>query len=139
MANTKRSKQKYAVALLDIDHFKRINDVYGHDVGDNILIHLAKELKKHVRTADMLFRWGGEEFVIVMPNCNHHDSIIAVERFRSHIERTPFFLGNEKIFITISLGVYTGIESNDAKIPMQVADQCLYKAKSSGRNKFFIG
>ncbi len=138
MANTKRSDISYAVALLDIDHFKRINDSYGHDVGDDILKHLAEEIKGQVRTADTLFRWGGEEFVIVMPNCNHVESEIAAERIRSHIERTPFLLGNEKIYITISMGIYSGTESNDPKIPMNIADQCLYKAKSSGRNKFYI-
>ncbi len=138
MANTHRTGQNYAVALLDIDHFKRVNDTFGHDLGDEVLKHLAVELKKQIRTADMLFRWGGEEFVIVMPHCTAVEAEIAAERFRLHIQKTPFHFSSEKLYLTISLGIYAGNESSDSKLPMSIADQCLYKAKSSGRNIFFI-
>ncbi len=138
MANAQRAGQSYAVLLLDIDHFKRVNDTFGHDLGDEVLKHLAAELKKQIRTADMLFRWGGEEFVIVMPHCTSLEAEIAAERFRVHIQRTPYCFSTEKLYLTISLGIYSGLESNDAKLPMAIADQCLYKAKSGGRNMFFI-
>ncbi len=137
MANSQRSNQIYAVALLDIDHFKRINDTFGHEVGDYILKHLAAEVKGQLRIGDSLFRWGGEEFIIVMPQCTFEEAEIAAERIRLHMQRTPFYLGHEKIFITISMGIYTGSESVNPKIPLSLADQCLYKAKSGGRNKFF--
>ncbi len=138
MANARRTEQPYAIVLLDIDHFKRVNDTFGHDLGDEVLKHLATELKKQIRTADMLFRWGGEEFVIVMPHCSAVEAEIAAERFRAHIQSTPYSFGSEKLYITISLGIYAGLESDDIKLPMSIADQCLYKAKSGGRNMFFI-
>ncbi len=137
MANSQRSQQVYAVALLDIDHFKRINDTYGHEVGDYILKHLATEVSTQLRMGDSLFRWGGEEFVIIMPQCTFDEAEIAAERIRQHIQTTPFYLGHEKIYITISLGIYTGNESVNPKIPLSLADQCLYKAKYSGRNTYF--
>ncbi len=138
MANAQRAGQSYAVVLLDIDHFKRVNDTFGHDLGDEVLKHLAAELKKQIRTADMLFRWGGEEFVIVMPHCTPVEAEIAAERFRTHIQKTPYVFSTEKLYLTISLGIYAGHESADIKLPMAIADQCLYKAKSGGRNMFFI-
>ncbi len=138
MANTQRTECSYALALLDIDHFKRVNDTYGHDLGDEVLKHLASELKKQIRTADMLFRWGGEEFMIVMPHCTALEAEVAAERIRAHVQKTPFIFGTEKLYLTISLGIYAGIESTDPKKPMSIADQCLYKAKSNGRNTFYI-
>ncbi len=138
MANTQRSGQEYSLAIIDIDHFKRINDTFGHDVGDEVLKHLAEHLQKQIRLGDSLFRWGGEEFMLVMPHCTHKEAEIAAERFRLYIQESPYCYGNEKIFLTISLGIYSGSEHVDSKIPLTMADQCLYQAKSSGRNRFFI-
>ncbi len=138
MANAQRSGRDYAVALVDIDHFKRINDTFGHDLGDEVLKHLATQLQRHIRIGDLLFRWGGEEFMIVMPHCNSVEAEVAAERIRANIQETPFCFGSEKIYLTLSLGVYSGSEIVDPKVPMSIADQCLYKAKSGGRNKFFI-
>ncbi len=138
MANAQRTGQEYSLAIIDIDHFKRINDTFGHDVGDEVLIHLAEHLRKQIRLGDSLFRWGGEEFMLVMPHCNHTEAEIAAERFRLYIQDSPYCYGTEKIYLTISLGIYSGTEHVSPKIPLTMADQCLYHAKSSGRNRFFI-
>ncbi len=139
MAKTRRKDETFALALMDIDHFKKVNDTYGHEIGDQVLQHIANHVCTQIRTADRLFRWGGEEFSLIMPNTNLDDAMAGAERIRSHIEKTPFVLGQEKIYITISIGVYAGSENSDPKKPLTVADQCLYRAKSTGRNKIFGG
>ncbi len=139
MAKTRRKDETFALALMDIDHFKKVNDTYGHEIGDQVLQHISNHVGTQIRTADRLFRWGGEEFSLIMPNTSLEEAMAGAERIRSHIEKTPFVLGQEKIYITISIGVYAGSESADAKKPLTIADQCLYRAKSTGRNKVFGG
>ncbi len=139
MARSERSQATFALVLLDIDHFKRVNDTYGHAVGDDVLRHIAREVETQIRTADRLFRWGGEEFTIIMPSTDMHKAVAGAERVRKHIEKTPFILGNEKIYLTVSLGIYSGMETLDPNYPLHVADQCLYRAKSTGRNKVVGG
>ncbi len=135
MARTERTSSVYSLAILDIDHFKRVNDTYGHAVGDDVLKHIAREVGTQIRTADRIFRWGGEEFTIIMPSTPMEKAVAGAERVRKHIEQTPFNLGGERIYLTVSLGIYSGMETADAAYPLHVADQCLYRAKSSGRNK----
>ncbi len=139
MARSSRNNVQYSLAILDIDHFKRVNDTYGHAVGDQVLTHIASEVETQIRNADRMFRWGGEEFAIIMPATTMNKAMAGAERIRMHIERTPFLLGNEQIFLTVSLGIYSGNESSDVAYPMHIADQCLYRAKSTGRNKVVGG
>ncbi len=139
MARAGRSNSLYSLAILDIDHFKRVNDTYGHAVGDEVLKHIAREVETQIRNADRIFRWGGEEFTIIMPSTSMNKAVASAERVRKHIESTPFVLGNEKIFLTVSLGLYSGSESKDISYPLNIADQCLYRAKSTGRNKVVGG
>ncbi len=139
MARSNRNNIPFSLAILDIDHFKRINDTYGHAVGDQVLVHIASEVETQIRNADRMFRWGGEEFAIIMPATSMGKAMAGAERIRTHIEKTPFILGNEQVFVTVSLGMYSGSESSDPSYPMQIADQCLYRAKSTGRNKVVGG
>ncbi len=135
MANSTRSKRDYTVALLNIDHFKKTSEIYGSDISNDILIHFTQTLNKQVRNTDMLLRYNEDDFVIVMPNCNAEESEIAAERFRSHIERTPYPFGNESnIPITVSIGLYSGNEAKNTEIPIRIASKNLYKAKSNGGN-----
>ncbi len=139
MARTERSKIQYSLAILDIDHFKRVNDTYGHSVGDDVLRHIANEVETQIRNADRIFRWGGEEFTIIMPSTNMEKAVAGAERVRKHLEKTPFILGDEKLYLTVSMGIYSGTEVHDAAYPLHIADQCLYRAKSTGRNKVIAG
>ncbi len=139
MAKTRRKDETFALALMDIDHFKKVNDTYGHEIGDQVLQHISTQILTQIRTADRLFRWGGEEFSLIMPNTCLNEALAGAERIRNHIERTPFILGQEKVYITISIGVYAGTEHVDSKKPLSVADQCLYRAKSTGRNRVYGG
>ena len=120
------------LAMLDIDHFKRINDTYGHLFGDEVLLHFARIMEKTFRYTDPLFRFGGEEFIVLL-NCQNQDSAgIALERFRKAVEDYDF-PGVGKI--TVSIG-YAGCEAN--ALPTSVvdhADQALYYAKQHGRNQ----
>ncbi len=135
MGRAERNNTTFSLCIIDIDHFKKVNDTYGHAVGDQVLAHIAKEVETQIRNADCLFRWGGEEFAIVMPTTTLDKAVAGSERIRKHIEKTPFMLKNEQVYLTISIGIYSGTETKDAQHVLRVADQCLYKAKSTGRNK----
>ncbi len=135
MARVERTALPFALAIIDIDHFKKVNDTYGHAVGDEVLKFLAREVKEQIRTADRIFRWGGEEFAVIMPATGMERAIVGAERVREHIEHSPVILKDIKISITISVGIYSGLESKDCSLPLKIADACLYEAKETGRNK----
>ncbi len=139
MARVKRTSVPYSLAVIDIDHFKKVNDTYGHAIGDEVLKFVAKSVESQIRTADRLFRWGGEEFAIIMPTTKIDKAIIGAERVRKYIENTAFDLDDVHIEITISIGIYSGAEDGDPAHPLHVADTCLYEAKSTGRNKVVAG
>ncbi len=131
----KRSNKPFALAVIDIDHFKKINDTYGHAAGDEVLKLVATEVEHQIRSADRLFRWGGEEFALIMPTTDMDKALHVAERVRKHIEHTPIILDEVNIRITVSLGIYAGTEHTNPGHPMHIADACLYKAKNTGRNK----
>lgn len=119
------------LAILDIDHFKRINDRFGHVYGDEVLIHFATLLKKNFRYSDFLFRYGGEEFVVIVNHCAKSGVQSALERFRAMVEAYEFPSGK----VTVSIG-YTVIDPVAAPtLLLERADKALYHAKNSGRNQ----
>jgi len=122
----------YWLALLDIDHFKRVNDTFGHLYGDEVLILLAQLMKSCFREDDMLFRFGGEEFVIILRAPNREECTVALERLRTEVETTQFpGVGH----VTVSLGVVK-MERNVFHVTlMDYADQALYYSKNHGRNQ----
>jgi diguanylate cyclase (GGDEF)-like protein len=125
-----------SVILLDIDHFKLINDTFGHDVGDQVLIQMPIILQEHLRTSDTLGRWGGEEFVVVANETDSSAAAQMAERLRSQIASYTFTQAGQR---TASFGVATSIRGDTPDSLMKRADQALYLAKQNGRNRVEVG
>ena len=115
---------------MDLDFFKKVNDRYGHEAGDTVLIHLAKTVKNQVRATDYVIRWGGEEFLVLMPGCPVEQAVRIAEKIRETIQDSDSGVCN----ITVSIGVaeYAG---GDYHQLIKDADGAMYKAKSNGRNR----
>jgi diguanylate cyclase (GGDEF)-like protein len=124
------------ILLCDIDHFKSINDQHGHAVGDEALRHLAREMGAAIRKTDVLCRWGGEEFVFVLPNTDMICGRIMADRIRTKVENSPLISSSgEVIYMTISCGVANWHENKNPDQLFSLADHRLYQAKSTGRNR----
>jgi two-component system cell cycle response regulator len=127
---------------IDIDHFKAVNDHpgWGHDVGDEVLIEVARRIMESVRTTDLATRPGGEEFVIVMPNTSVSDAKHIAERTRQRMQDVPFIISASPYStrITVSIGVSSLAPGEDAIALMKNSDRALYEAKDTGRNKVVI-
>ncbi|HEY2420753.1 MAG TPA: diguanylate cyclase [Neobacillus sp.] len=130
----KRNKQIFSIAFLDIDHFKQINDTYGHLTGDEILYTFASFLKENSRSSDIVFRYGGEEFVILFQKTDQLEAVAIVTRFLKQFSELQFNKNDGYYSVSFSAGVYT-INSQDTTIEaaLKAADQALYKAKENGR------
>jgi two-component system cell cycle response regulator len=127
-----------SVLMVDIDHFKRVNDSYGHAVGDEVLEEFAVRLASNVRAVDLPVRHGGEEFVVVMPDTDTEDARRIAERIRLHVGGAPFRVrgGGELLTVTISAGVATSCGPDDTPARLlKRADEALYEAKAGGRNR----
>ena len=126
-----------AALLIDIDFFKKINDTFGHDIGDEVLREFALRLASNVRAIDLPCRYGGEEFVVVMPDTQLADALRIAERIRNHVAGSPFKVaqGRELLTVTISIGVSATSGPNDTpETLLKRADEGVYQAKASGRN-----
>lgn len=131
-------RRPLSVMITDLDRFKSINDTYGHDGGDDVLREFARRLRKNVRGIDLVCRYGGEEFVVVMPDTDGSVAERVAERIRAEIERIPFGVGTDGMTInmTISVGVScVGRAADTAAALIKRADIALYEAKASGRNR----
>ncbi len=135
MALSKRSRCPVAVFMVDIDHFKHVNDSYGHDAGDAVLVELARILQLAVRPYDMVVRQGGEEFLVLMTLNSCQDAEVVAERIRSMVQDTPVRYRDETIAITVSIGAYVSGQVPDLQSAISSADAALYEAKNSGRNR----
>lgn len=127
------------LAMLDLDHFKSINDGYGHQAGDKVLKIIAGELRKRLRPHDFIARFGGEEFVLLMPGTSLKDGIGLMERLRAAIEACPFHFKGQRVTITVSSGVAAFRTGEQSAVVLKRADQALYRAKSAGRNQVQAG
>jgi two-component system, cell cycle response regulator len=127
-----------SVLIADIDHFKRVNDLFGHDAGDDVIREFAARLASNFRPRDLACRFGGEEFVVIMPDTNANDAMMIAERLRVSIEESPFVIGlaRDRLDVTCSVGVAIAAQhEQDGDILLKRADEALYVAKRSGRNK----
>ncbi|MFH1035063.1 MAG: diguanylate cyclase [Pseudomonadota bacterium] len=134
----RRLSQPLSLAIMDVDHFKRINDTHGHLCGDQVLVQLAGMLKASLRTYDLVGRYGGEEFCLILPNTNLQDAMALVERLRCQVAEAQFEHGRLKLGLTVSLGVTCSESQPDdlrADTLLSQADEALYRAKTSGRNQ----
>ncbi len=127
------------VVILDLDHFKKINDTYGHDSGDIVLRSLALALRQHTRYHDVLARIGGEEFAIVFPNTDERAITSLAERIRKAVQEMPLVLEGQRVQVTASLGAVIWDGSESGQDIVKRADRLLYEAKSSGRNRVVAG
>ena len=130
-----------SITLIDLDHFKSVNDTHGHLVGDRVLAHVAQLIRAHCRTYDVAARYGGEEFVILHPAIDSQTAFRVAERIRKEVELTPFLHEREQISVTLSAGVVDTKGSKDwphIDDMLAMADIALYQAKDAGRNQVIV-
>ena len=124
-----------SVAIGDIDFFKKVNDTYGHDVGDQVLKHVANKMRESCRNDTFLARWGGEEFLLVFPDCNGDDAYIALEKLRKELEESEIKVKDIVIRLTMTFGLAEFSFSKGEEHTVKEADEKLYMGKSNGRNQ----
>lgn len=136
LERSRRLKSELSFIMLDIDFFKHVNDTYGHISGDNSLIQLAKTLQAALRKVDFCCRFGGEEFVLCLPDTSSEGALELAERIRKQVANTPVLTqDNEKIQIKVSLGIASNNHDENVEAILQRADAALYQAKEAGRNQ----
>jgi diguanylate cyclase (GGDEF)-like protein len=136
---SKKFKYRVSFLIVDIDHFKNINDNYGHLVGDAILREITKILKENIRQIDFAGRYGGEELAVVLTETDKDQARVAAERIRQAIESRRFTVYDEDLKVTISIGISTfPVDTSDSQALIDNADQALYKAKETGRNRVCV-
>jgi diguanylate cyclase (GGDEF)-like protein len=126
------------VLVMDIDHFKRVNDTYGHGVGDRVLVHVAELLQQELRGDDQGFRVGGEEFIVLLQDCDLNGAVRTAERVRQRIEKTPAAVLGRTIALTTSLGVGLWDGATHFEETVNQVDAALYEAKRAGRNRCVV-
>ena len=136
-----RHETPLGLILFDIDHFKSVNDTYGHLVGDRVVAAVAKTAKQRLREGDVLVRYGGEEFVCILPGASAEDALVISERIRRAVEELVVQDRDQAIRCTVSLGYtsYPGAAADDETAMIQIVDDALYRAKDSGRNRALQG
>lgn len=133
------NKRRYVLFMIDIDHFKKVNDTYGHDIGDKVIVGLSDFLKKSIKGSDVAVRYGGEEFLIILYDISKEDALKIAEHIRNSFSKIEFETDDEKITKTLSIGVSAfPNDSEDAKQVIKYADNALYEAKKLGRNRVVL-
>ncbi|MGE5650377.1 MAG: diguanylate cyclase [Bacillota bacterium] len=135
MARAERKKMPLCVALIDLDNFKKLNDTHGHSAGDGALVHLVKVVKDTLRAMDVIARFGGEEFLIVLPHTLLDEAVKTVTRIQRELTKQIFMHDNQRLLITFSSGVALWDGKEDQAALIERADQALYKAKKAGKNR----
>jgi diguanylate cyclase (GGDEF)-like protein len=137
LARNQRDKSPLGIAMTDIDKFKSINDTHGHQAGDAVLREVANRLQGSIRAYDAVGRYGGEEFLVILPKCDPDQTIIAAERMRESIRASEIVIGERSLSVTASFGVTSlpgGIATGPERL-IKLADEALYQAKAQGRNR----
>jgi two-component system cell cycle response regulator len=132
-ASALRHSQPLSILILDIDHFKHVNDTYGHPGGDLVLVEFARRLRLVARVNDVVGRWGGEEFVIIAPQTDLEGALALGERARADIAADSIQVGDEQASVTVSVGCASGVEPAASLVAK--ADAALYRSKTSGSNR----
>lgn len=137
LQRAKRTKNPLSLVMADVDHFKQVNDRYGHQNGDQVLVAVAHFFQVGLRSYDFAARYGGEEFVLVLPEAGHDDALAIAERLRSHIQAYSFSGEIRELKATVSMGVATYPAAFIATVPdlIREADEAMYRAKAAGRNR----
>jgi diguanylate cyclase (GGDEF)-like protein len=134
--HAKRYEEPLSIIMLDIDHFKKVNDRYGHIIGDNVLEKVASVISSVVRATDIVGRYGGEEFIVILPHTEGSVTLTVSERIRKAVEEAEMVGSNGDTFsVTVSQGVGSYIQDEDINSLIQRADAALYQAKENGRNR----
>lgn len=138
----KRVPEEFSLVILDIDHFKKVNDQYGHLAGDMVLVELVNIINKQIRSYDILGRYGGEEFILVLPDTGKEEAYIIVNRILNKIRKNTFIYKDNKINITFSAGIVESSEIDKEELSVEslinLADSRLYNAKDTGRDEVVI-
>jgi diguanylate cyclase (GGDEF)-like protein len=129
-----RNRSIFTVIFVDIDHFKKLNDTYGHFCGDYVLGEAASLMKKNLRKADVLARWGGEEFLIMLPDTDIKGARIMAENIRKTIANKHFHLAGENLSVTMTFGLAQHEIDRSIEDSLKLADSALYEGKRAGRN-----
>lgn len=132
---TVRSKESFSILLADVDRFKQINDQYGHDAGDQVLCSLSKRFKRSIRKQDLVARWGGEEFLFMLPTTQAKDAEDVANKIRDAVAAQPIWQNQRPVKVTISIGVAEITHKDSIDQAINLADKRLYVAKQEGRNK----
>ena len=135
-----QQRSRGALLMVDIDHFKRVNDHYGHLAGDHVLRHIVGVLRQRLRASDVLGRYGGEEFMVLLPSTDLHGAAQLAEQLRQAVQAAPCEWQGQRIAFTVSIGVAASADtpadpSRTSEALLQAADQALYRAKDDGRNR----
>ncbi|HVY08512.1 MAG TPA: diguanylate cyclase [Burkholderiales bacterium] len=134
-----REGGKLGMLILDLDHFKKINDNHGHDLGDRALVHTASTIRGVMRSYDLCARWGGEEFLVIVPHIVNREALaIVAEKLRAAIKASPIDLGGVRISLTVSIGGYFADPRESTDAILKAADDALYQAKQGGRDRAVI-
>ncbi|MDA3811194.1 MAG: GGDEF domain-containing protein, partial [Spirochaetaceae bacterium] len=137
LARCRRYKKSFSLIMMDIDKFKHFNDTYGHLAGDEVILALAAKLKHTLREGDILSRFGGEEFTVLLPDTGRENGFFTAERLRNEIEKMEVPYQDQILKVTISLGIstYDWVEKLNEKTIIERADEALYDSKKNGRNR----
>jgi len=137
LAAWQRKKEPFVLGLADIDHFKWVNDTHGHQAGDRVVGHVGQLMRSCVRDHDFVGRYGGDEFVLLLPNIGMENGVRTLERIRAEMARLDYDVSprNERVTVTLSIGITVVREGDDVQSIIRRADEALYRAKTSGRNQ----
>ena len=139
IALAKRNQNDLSILFIDVDDFKEVNDLYGHEVGDQALRQISKVISEAVRKSDVAARYGGEEFIVLLPYANSFEALILAERMRANVEKCQLEIGDEVISITVSGGIASyPVNAQNAEALISSADSALYRAKGAGKNNISL-
>jgi diguanylate cyclase (GGDEF)-like protein len=136
--SAQRTGHPLCFAMIDIDHFKKVNDSYGHPVGDQVIIAIARALRQRLRTSDIVGRYGGEEFAVILPNTSRESARLILDMLREDFSRVEF-RSDERIFhCSFSCGIANSLDYPTFQALREAADRTLYQAKAAGRNQVLV-